>query len=65
MADKKIKFKEAIKELEDILQKIESGELDVDELSGKVKRASELIKVCQDKLRDTENEVDKIIEDMV
>ena len=64
MAEKKIKFKGAIKELEEILQKIESGELDVDELSGKVKRASELIKVCQDKLRDTENEVDKIIEDM-
>ena len=64
MAEKKIKFNEAIKELEEILQKIESGELDVDELSGKVKRASELIKICQDKLRETENEVDKIIEDM-
>jgi exodeoxyribonuclease VII small subunit len=64
MSEKKIKFNDAIKELEEILKQIESGELDVDELSGKVKRASELITFCQNKLRDTEKEVDKIIEDM-
>ena len=64
MSEKKIKFNDAINELEEILKQIESGELDVDELSGKVKRASELITICQNKLRDTEKEVDKIIEDM-
>ena len=60
----KISFKKAIEELESILNTIESGELDVDELSGKVKRASELLKLCQSKLRDTETEIDNIIEDM-
>ena len=60
----KITFNKAVNELETILNSIESGELDVDELSGKVKRASELLKLCQAKLRDTETEVDRIIEDM-
>lgn len=47
-----------------ILEQIESGEPDVDELSGKVKRASELIKVCRKKLKSTEEEIGKILEDM-
>ena len=64
MAEKKISFNEAIKELEIILEQIESGEPDVDELSGKVKRASELIKICRKKLKSTEEEIDKILEDM-
>jgi exodeoxyribonuclease VII small subunit len=64
MAEKKISFNEAIKELENILEQIESGEPDVDELSGKVKRASELIKICRKKLKSTEEEIDKILEDM-
>ncbi len=62
--DNKPGFNKAIEELENILEQIESGELDVDELSGKVKRASELLRLCQDKLRDTEEEIDKIINDM-
>ena len=64
MTEKKISFNEAIKELELILEQIESGEPDVDELSGKVKRASELIKVCRKKLKSTEEEIGKILEEM-
>ena len=57
-------YNEAMAEMEEILEKIEDGELDVDELSGKVKRASELLRLCQSKLRDTEEEIDKIIDEM-
>lgn len=64
MTENKPTFNKAVEELEQILEQIESGELDVDELSGKVKRASELLRLCQSKLRDTEGEIDKIIEDM-
>ncbi|MFN2380798.1 MAG: exodeoxyribonuclease VII small subunit [Bacteroidales bacterium] len=64
MAEKKISFNEAIKELENILEQIESGEPDVDELSGKVKRAAELIKICRKKLKSTEEEIDKILDEM-
>ncbi len=64
MTENKPTFNKAVEELEQILEQIESGELDVDELSGKVKRASELLRLCQSKLRDTEEEIDKIIEEM-
>ena len=64
MATKKISYKEAISEIEEILEKIENDELDVDELSEKVKQVSLLIKICKDKLQQTEEEVEKILEDM-
>lgn len=64
MAEKKLTFNEAIEELELILNQIEKGELDVDELSGKVKRASVLIKLCKGKLKSTEDEIEKIINEM-
>ncbi|MCF8223460.1 MAG: exodeoxyribonuclease VII small subunit [Bacteroidales bacterium] len=64
MTENKPTFNKAVEELENILEEIESGEMDVDELAGKVKRASELLKLCQSKLRDTEKEIDGIIDKM-
>lgn len=64
MTENKPTFNQAVEELENILEEIESGEMDVDELAGKVKRASELLKLCQSKLRDTEKEIDGIIDKM-
>lgn len=64
MAEKKISFNQAVQELETILEKIESGILDVDELSGKVKRAAELIKLCKGKLKKTEEEIENIFKEM-
>ena len=43
---------------------IESGEMDVDDLTSKVKRASVLLDICNKKLRKTEEELDKIVEDI-
>ncbi len=63
MAKKTIGYSEAVIEIEQILQQIEEGELDVDQLAEKVKRATELIKICKLKLRNTEDEVNKILED--
>ena len=64
MTTKKQKYSEAFKELETILTKLENQELDVDQLSEYVKRASELIKFCRSKLRDTEEEIEKILNEM-
>jgi exodeoxyribonuclease VII small subunit len=64
MAKKEFSFNEAIIEIEDILKKIESGDLDIDKLSVEVKRASELIKQCQKKLRSTEDEINSIFKEM-
>jgi len=65
MAKKDFSFNDAVKEIEKILQNIETGNLDVDKLSDEVKRASELIKQCQKKLRSTEEEINSIFKDMV
>ncbi|MBK7712911.1 MAG: exodeoxyribonuclease VII small subunit [Bacteroidales bacterium] len=64
MAKKEFSFSEAVIEIEDILKQIESGELDVDKLSVEVKRASELIRQCQKKLRTTEEEINNIFKDL-
>ena len=64
MAKKEFSFNEAVIEIEDILKKIESGDLDLDRLSNEVKRASELIKQCQKKLRSTEDEINSIFKEM-
>lgn len=56
---------EAKKELEAIVAAIESGELDVDALTEKVKRASELIAFCKEKLTKTDKELQKILDDIV
>ena len=65
MAKKDFSFNDAVKEIEKILQTIETGNLDVDKLSVEVKRASELIKKCQKKLRTTEEEINSIFKDLV
>ena len=62
MAKQEITYKAAVKEIEDILEKIEAGQLDVDELSKNVKRVTDLLKICKDKLHKTEDEVNKILE---
>lgn len=64
MTKKKITYNEAISEIEEILQKIENEELDVDDLSEKVKRVSALIKICKEKLYKTEEEVEKILKEI-
>ena len=62
MSKKKLNYTESITELETIIQEIESGNLTVDELAEKVKNAADLVKACQDKLRKTEEDINKTLE---
>ena len=64
MAKKEKTYSEAIKELETILDRIESGDLEVDVLTAEIKKASELIKFCKDKLYKTDEEIKKIFDEM-
>lgn len=57
-----IRYAEATEELAAILDEIEHGTADVDELSAKVERAAELIRACREKLSGTETRVRKIVE---
>jgi exodeoxyribonuclease VII small subunit len=62
--DPQTTYESAYRELQQIAKDIETESVSVDVLAEKVKRASELIAFCQDKLRNTELEVTKIIEHM-
>jgi exodeoxyribonuclease VII small subunit len=65
MAKKEFSFNNAVNEIEEILHKIENGDLDIDKLSVEVRHASELIKECQKKLRSTEEEINSIFKEMI
>ena len=64
MTAKKATYSEAMAEIEEILEKIENEELDVDELAEKVKRVSTLLKFCKDKLTKTNEQVEQILKEM-
>lgn len=64
MAQKKQTYREAISEIEEILNSIENDELDVDELAEKVQKVTSLLKFCKDKLYKTQEEVEKVLNDI-
>ena len=55
-----MKYEEAMAQLEAIVRKMESNELDIDEIAAQLKTAQRLIKLCKDKLSKTEEEILKI-----
>jgi len=62
--EEKFNYTKAFEELKGIVTEIEQGEISVDELSEKVKRATELIKKCKLKLTTTEEDVNKILKEL-
>ena len=60
--NKEITYTSALAEIEEILKKIESGELDVDGLTENVKRVAYLMVICKKKLKTTEKEIQKVID---
>ena len=58
-----MKYEEAIKQLDEIVQKMENDEYDIDQLGEQMKKARELIKMCKDKLTKTDEEVQRMLKD--
>lgn len=58
---KKLSFGEAVSEVEEILESLESETVDIDTLGEEVKRAVELIQICRQKLEKTEGEVRDLV----
>ena len=54
----------AFDELQQIVADMEDGEINVDDLAVKVKRAAELIKICKLKLTSTEEDVNAILKEL-
>ncbi|MCG8387333.1 MAG: exodeoxyribonuclease VII small subunit [Cytophagales bacterium] len=61
MNKNQVTYSESLKELETLIHQVESGEPGIDELAGMVKRATELIKSCQEKLRSTEADLNEFL----
>ncbi len=62
MGKKELNYSEASAEIELILARLRSEEMDVDDLAAQVARATELIAQCKKKLLKTEAEVNRILE---
>ena len=58
-----MKYEKAVCELEEIVDKMERDELDIDQLSEQLKRAKVLVKLCKDKLTKTDEEIKKLLDE--
>lgn len=56
-------YREALEEIEAIVEEIESESVDIDVLTDRVKRATFLIKLCKAKLKKTDDEVKKVLKE--
>ena len=57
-------YAEAMTELEGILDELEGDHLDVDVLAERVRRASELIKLCRTRISRAQEDVNRIVTDL-
>lgn len=63
-SDDGIGYADAMQELERILGELESDDLDVDVLAERVRRASELIKLCRGRIHRAQDDVARIVADL-
>lgn len=59
--EKKVKFEDQVKELETIINELENGNTDLEESIEKYTKAMKLVKECDEKLKNIEETVNKII----
>lgn len=54
---KELNYSEAFSKLEELVEQLEDGNIQLDKLTEKVKQANELIAICESKLRDIDKDV--------
>lgn len=57
----KMKYEIAVAELEEIVTSMESGKMNLDELTTKLQEAKKLIAFCKERLEKTDEEIKKIL----
>ncbi len=62
--ESELSFGDALAQLEEILERIEAEETDIDELAGQLKRAAGLLDLCRVKIHKAETEVKQIVADL-
>ena len=63
MTKKQTDYDKAMLQLEKLVERIQQGELGLEEMRGEVKAALELIKICRAKLRDIETDLEELLEE--
>ncbi len=63
MSKENFSYEKAMGEIEQILAELENGNVGIDDLLGKVKRAGELIQACKTKLTVAEKEIGALLND--
>lgn len=58
-----LSFEESLKKLEEIVNKLESGDIPLDEAIEKFDTATKLVKICNEKLEAAEESIAKIVKD--
>ena len=64
MSPQNITYRQAIEELETILRALETDAVDVDDLTARVQRSAELIRLCKQKLRSAESAIEQVFENL-
>lgn len=60
---KELTYEQSMLRLQEIVAKMERGEMNIDSLADNLKEARELVEFCRNKLTKVEKEVKKILED--
>lgn len=63
MAKQKLTYTKALDEIQKIIYQIENEEFAVDELTEKIKHVTTLINFCKTKLKQTEEDINKMLDD--
>ncbi|KAA6349406.1 Exodeoxyribonuclease 7 small subunit [termite gut metagenome] len=56
-------YSQAIKRLEEIVRQIDNNELEIDQLSEKIKEANEIISFCMEKLTKADKEIENLLKE--
>ena len=64
MKTKDLTYETAVEEIENIIKDIEYGELSVEEVNEKIKRATYLLEFCKKKLGKTKKDLNKLLDNV-
>ena len=57
-----LSFEESLEKLEEIVNKLETGDIPLDDAIDEFKKAMDLVKICDEKLKTAEKSIAKIVE---
>lgn len=61
--EKELNFEDSLKELEEIVKKLEVGDVPLDDAIDEFNKAMKLAKTCDDKLKNAEEAITKLVND--